>query len=137
MVCPKCKAKIKDRSNFCSKCGAKCGIIATDNSKSDIQKQENKKHGTFMISLVISIIGGLIVYLSVFHDAFGGASGFTAIIGGVFLAAGCCGVFGIPIDEFTRGMDENWEEKKKIERLNHEWNDAQRDYDRYNHSIKK
>ena len=81
-----------------------------------------------IICVILAIAGGIVTYLSVFHNAFGGASGFTA----VFLAVGCCGVFGIPIDEFTRKMDEDWEEKKKIERLNHEWNNAQRKYDRYN-----
>ena len=85
-----------------------------------------------IICVIFAIAGGIVTYLSVFHNAFGGASGFTAVIGGVFLAVGCCGVFGIPIDEFTRKMDDDWEEKKKIERLNHEWNNAQRKYDRYN-----
>lgn len=40
MICLKCNSEIKNESKFCSKCGAKCDTMATDNSKSSKQKQE-------------------------------------------------------------------------------------------------
>ena len=136
MICPKCNAKIKDGSNFCSKCGAKCDTISTDNSESVIQNQEGKKHGSFMISLILSIIGGLIAYLSVFHDAFGGASGFMAVVGGIILFVGIISLakaLGMSDEEINAAI----EEAEDIREANRIWNDAQRDYDRYNHSRKK
>ena len=143
MICPKCNAKIKDGSNFCSKCGAKCDTISTDNSESVIQNQEGKQHGSFMISLILSIIGGLIAYLSVFHDAFGGASGFMAVVGGIILFVGIISLakaLGMSDEEINAAIEEAEEKQqreKDIRGANRIWNDAQRDYDRYNHSRKK
>ena len=143
MICPKCKSKIKDGSNFCSKFGANCDTIAIDNSESDIQNQENEKHGTLMISLILSIVGGLIAYLSVFHDAFGGASGFTAVVGafvlliGVILFSRAIGVSDDVIIESLNKANRKYEREREIREANRIWNDAQRDYDRYNHSRKK
>lgn len=142
MICSKCNAKIKDESNFCSKCGTKCDTIATNNLKSNKQKQENEKHGTFVIPLIISIIGGLIAYLSVFHDAFGSASGFMAVLGGILLFVGiislakALGMSDEEIDAAIEEAEEKQQREKDIREANRIWNDAQRDYDRYNHSRK-
>ncbi len=143
MTCPKCNAVIKDGSNFCSKCGAKCNTVATNNSKPNEQQQKNEKHGTFIIPLIISIIGGLITYLSVFHDAFGGASGFMAVVGAIILFGGvislakALGMSDEEINDAIEKAEERQQKEKDIKEANRIWNDAQRDYDRYNHSIKK
>ncbi len=84
-----------------------------------------------IICLILAVVGGIIAYLAIFHDAFGGASGFLAVVGGAFVFIGVCAVFGISgedIEEYQKKHIDRFE----IERLNHEWNNAQRKYDRYN-----
>lgn len=143
MICRKCNSEIRDDSKFCSKCGTKCNTITTDNSKPNKRMQPAKNHRAFMISLIMSFIGGLIAYLSVFHDAFGSASGFMAVIGAFVLLIGIIlflRAIGVPDEVIIEALDKANREadrKREIRRANHIWNDAQRDYDRYNHSIKK
>ncbi len=131
MTCKKCNAEIKDGSNFCSKCGAKCDTIVTNASESNEQR-----HSTFIFPLIISIIGGLLTYLSIFHDAFGGASGFMAVIGGIILL---CGVMylakmsGMSDEEINAAIekaDEKRQREEDIREANRIWNDAQRKNDR-------
>lgn len=40
MTCKKCNAVIKDGSNFCSKCGAKCGNVESSNTESNVESNQ-------------------------------------------------------------------------------------------------
>ena len=133
MICPKCNSEIKNRSNFCSKCGAKCNTIAT---ASQDQGQKSQKQGNFLFPITIMIIGGLITYLSVFHDAFGGASGFMAVVGGFILLvtviylAHMLGMSDEEINAAIKKANEKAQRERDIREANRIWNDAQRENDR-------
>lgn len=45
MICPKCNAKIRDDSKFCSKCGAKCDTIESNNVKSNNEPEQDSSSG--------------------------------------------------------------------------------------------
>ena len=48
-----------------------------------------------MVRIILTVVGGIIAYLAVFKDAFGGASGFLAVVGVAIFACGFCPLFGI------------------------------------------
>lgn len=95
------------------------------------------------LSILLSLAGGIVTYLSVFHDVFGGASGFMAVVGALVLLVGvtlflkAIGVSDEEIAELSDKANRESEREREIRKANYIWNDAQRDYDRYNHSIKK
>ena len=41
-----------------------------------------------MVRIILTVVGGIIAYLAVFKDAFGGASGFLAVVGVAIFACG-------------------------------------------------
>ncbi len=84
-----------------------------------------------MVCLILTVVGGIIAYLAVFKDAFGGASGFLAVVGVAIFACGFCPLFGISGEDIEENQKKHID-RLEIEKLNHEWNNAQRKYDRYN-----
>ena len=48
-----------------------------------------------MVRIILTVVGGIIAYLAVFKDAFGGASGFLAVVGVAIFACGFCPLVGI------------------------------------------
>ena len=55
-----------------------------------------------MVCLILTVVGGIIAYLAVFKDAFGGASGFLAVVGVAIFAYGFCPLFGISDEDIER-----------------------------------
>lgn len=90
-----------------------------------------KKSIAIVASIVLVIAGAVIAYLSIFHDAFGGASGFLAVVGVVIVAVPVCALLGISGSDIEKHNNTHID-RMEIERLNNEWNNAQRKYDRYN-----
>lgn len=84
-----------------------------------------------IVCVIFAIAGGIVTYLSVFHNAFGGASGFLAVVGVAIFACGFCPLFGISGEDIEENQKKHID-RLEIEKLNHEWNNAQRKYDRYN-----
>ena len=89
-----------------------------------------KKPVMLIASIVLIIAGAVVAYLSIFHDAFGGASGFMAVLGVSIVVLLVCLLFGISGSDIDRNS--NHIDRLEIEKLNNEWNNAQRKYDRYN-----
>lgn len=84
-----------------------------------------------MVCLILTVVGGIIAYLAIFKDAFGGASGFLAVVGVAIFAYGFCPLFGISDEDIEENQKKHID-RLEIEKLNHEWNNAQRKYERYN-----
>lgn len=65
MICPKCNAKIKDESNFCSKCGAKCENITINDSQVTDENyvQSNNGLSGWGVLLLIFIIADVISWI--------------------------------------------------------------------------
>ena len=77
-----------------------------------------------MVCLILTVVGGIIAYLAVFKDAFG-------VVGVAIFACGFCPLFGISGEDIEENQKKHID-RLEIEKLNHEWNNAQRKYERYN-----
>ena len=67
-----------------------------------------------MVRIILTVVGGIIAYLAVFKDA-----------------CGFCPLFGISGEDIEENQKKHID-RLEIEKLNHEWNNAQRKYERYN-----
>lgn len=152
MFCKKCGQELNDNARFCFECGSaqKDEIRVQSDDEIKARKKKNEKYDKENIPVkkwtIMTIVGGLLTYLSVFHDIFFGLSGVAAVIsdcvftyGAVMLIMYASMLLGVSPDKTSEAVkkgieqaEKKNEENDRIRRLNNEWNNAQRDYDRYN-----
>lgn len=136
--CTKCGHRLNDEDSFCSRCGAVQEKNRNNSSKKYSKKAKQPKimGNLLCISIAMTCIGGLVTYLSVFHNFFGGLSGFAAVVGGFILLAGFTMLIML-LGDNHEVIDKSFEESRarqekewEIRRANRIWNEEQRNNDR-------